>query len=221
MGLLCNASIFSLLVLPIVFLVRGYRIQFRPHIILIILVALYLIGQSALLYAVTGPSLLMSSLRHLVKVVGVPLMDLALMDFVLNDSKARKRLLFTDDTGAATLVTIWATVDLILFRWFRWYHVMSEPGHDATNLLSAAEAFLSLVGSLLAARRIDKNTFGMDRNGSAIKSGQVTLATVRIGACAFGALLDAPSIGLLLYVFSLLLLRVLFPPTLKTGAKDT
>ncbi|RNE98156.1 hypothetical protein TraAM80_08934 [Trypanosoma rangeli] len=218
MGLLSNTTIFTLMVLPIFLLTKGHHIEFGRLIVLAAVIASYMIAESTLLASLAG----MPLPQHLVTVVVIPVVDILLMNFVLNDSKARKVLRVHDasDDAAAAVAALWTTVELVLYRCFRWYRVISVLGFDAENLVSAAESFVGLNALLLAARRIN----GLGNNGgsgsSATQNAWVAVLFLRVAMTAVGVVLGSTLVGSILFAAALLLLQLLRPPTHTANSKE-
>ncbi|RNF21894.1 uncharacterized protein Tco025E_03224 [Trypanosoma conorhini] len=217
MGLLSNASIFALMLMPVVLLAKGHHVEFGRLIALAALIASCMIAESTLLASLAG----MSLPQHLVTVVVIPAVDTLLMNFVLTDAKARKVLRAHDagDDAAAVVAALWTTVDLVLYRCFRWYRAIGGLGFDAENLVSAAEAFVGLNARLLAARCIN----GRGNNaggGSATHNAWASVLLLRVAMTAAGVALGSTLAGSVLFTAALLLLqRLLRPPTHDTGRK--
>ncbi|KEG09753.1 hypothetical protein DQ04_04711060 [Trypanosoma grayi] len=231
MGLLSNASIFALMVLPIILLAKGHHVEFRRLMALAAIISSCMIAELTLLASLDGPLLL---LQHVAAVVAVPVIDCALMDFVLNNPQARKVLHVHDagDDATAVVASLWAALDVALCRWFRWYRVIGGPAFDEANLCSAAEAFACLVGLLLAARRINgrggrngNNNYNNNSNnavgGHSSKRAWMAVAAVRIVATAIGAVSGTPLLGHGLYIAALVVLQLSFLPTLDVGRKES
>ncbi|ESL08158.1 hypothetical protein TRSC58_04143 [Trypanosoma rangeli SC58] len=218
MGLLSNATIFTLMVLPVFLLTKGHRIEFGRLIVLAAVIASYMIAESTLLASLAG----MPLPQHLVTVVVIPVVDTLLMNFVLNDPKARKvlRVHDTSDDAGAVVAALWTTVELVLYRCFRWYRVVSVLGFDAENLVSAAESFVGLNALLLAARRI--NNLGNNGGGGNIATQHAWVAVLflRVVMTAVGVALGSTLAGSVLFAAALLLLQLLCPPAHATNGKE-
>ncbi|KAF8275929.1 hypothetical protein TcYC6_0013740 [Trypanosoma cruzi] len=217
MGLLCNASIFALMVLPLFLLSKGHHVEFRRLIALAAIIASCMISESTLLGSLAG----VPPLQHIVTVVVVPVLDTLLMDFVLNDPKARKVLRIHDagDDAAAVLTALWTAVDLLLYRWFRWYHFISGLGFDAENLVSAVEAFVDLNARLLSSRRINGWSHNSVKSNSKRRA-WIDVAIVRVIMTAVGVASRSTLIGNVLFTAALVLMQLLLPPLPENGSRE-
>ncbi|CBH12648.1 hypothetical protein, conserved [Trypanosoma brucei gambiense DAL972] len=226
MSLLCNISIYILMVLPIILLSRGYNMRPQRLLPLVAVIALSLIAQSTIITSLTGSGLFLNCLQQMFKVLAVPVMDAALIDFALNDPKARKSLQVMgggDDASAAVAVA-WTAVDVALYRWFNWYHVMGQPGFDEENLRSAVEAFVNIVSLLIAARLIEGRVQGNEHNSNKVNSTHnvssgvwIWVAVVRVMGNGVAHFYGNNLIGSALNVVALLCIRCFLGS--KTGAK--
>nr|CCC91591.1 unnamed protein product [Trypanosoma congolense IL3000] len=211
MSLLCNMSIFVLMVLPVVLLAKGHHMIPQRILPLIGVVASCLLLESTIIASLGGPGLL-KLLQHSVCVLALPVMDTAVLNFVLNDPKARRALHVAnggDDAGAVVAVA-WATADIVLFRWFRWYNVMQEPSFDQENLISAAEAFVNLVSLLLAARLIAVRADSKANNNNG-NSRSVAVAGARVVAAAVAVFYQSHLLGGVAQLAILAALRGVLP----------
>ncbi|KAH9586666.1 hypothetical protein LSM04_004778 [Trypanosoma melophagium] len=244
MALLSNTCVFALMVLPVVLLAKGHHVNMRRLTALAAIITACRIAESTIMasFTISSSSLtFFQVMQYVFSTLVLPLMDTALVHFVLNDQKARKVLHVQDagDDAAAVFVTVWTVVDLLLYRWFRWYRVIGSAGFDAANLNSAAESFVGLLTMLLAARCINgrggngHHNYNNNNNNSNNNSSKnnnsndntpnrvwVVVALLRIVATTAGLVVGTPLFGGFVYTLLLLVLLYFFLSPVNNSRKE-
>lgn len=154
MSILLNFSVYGLMVLPLAAMVNGHHVSLLRLIKLVLLCFVVQMAQSIVVAAAPADGMVSN-----VVVYGVllPLIQVSFCNFILTDAKALKalHLLDSDDGDAAAAVaTVWCAVYTVVYRCFAWYHTMSSRSFDAANIISAADAYFSLIATLLLCRSL-------------------------------------------------------------------
>ncbi|CAJ1016826.1 hypothetical protein, conserved [Leishmania lindenbergi] len=152
MGVILNLSVYGLMIIPLVAMVKAHNLSLRKLSKLSIVMAAVQLAQSTIAMAVPPD---MMGVQVSVQGALLPLVTVVFCFFTLNDTKAAKVMHLHDcgdgDVGAA-VATLWCLCYTVLFRWFPWYHSLASRGFEAANLVSGAEAYLTLVTMLAMCR---------------------------------------------------------------------
>ncbi|CCW61127.1 unnamed protein product [Phytomonas sp. EM1] len=158
MSILSNFNVYALMIVPIALMCSGHKIQLRKMGLLAFIMTLLQIQQSILLSSLF-PSTWELTNQFVLRGFIFPLMEAMFFYFVLNNARAMQTLGLQDAHSAApTVATVWCTCYTFFFRFFPWYHTMSRLGLQIQPQVTAFEAFLQLISTLIVCRRVQRCT---------------------------------------------------------------
>lgn len=159
MGVISNFNVYGLMIIPVAMMIRGHQLHIQKMVMACVVCVTLQMTQPVLtdMFRTIPPA------QWVMEGVVVPLVQASFFHFALNDSKAKKTLrLFEGGDGdmPAALATVWCLMYTVFFRWFGWYRTMASLGYEPENFLAGAEAFLQLITTLAAGRRLQGHGSG-------------------------------------------------------------